>query len=93
MRFSLAALLVLGLTTEIFGQLPVVPVAGQPFSADEVIVENPKPNVPNELPRKTIRVYRDSDGRTRTDDSTPPDPIAPFVYIYDPIGNVQSGHQ
>jgi hypothetical protein len=75
----------------VFGQsLPVVSVAGGPFSADEVIVQEPAPNVHNVLPRrKTIRVYRDSAGRTREDVSSPRDPIASqFVRIEDPVAGV-----
>ncbi|PWT85077.1 MAG: hypothetical protein C5B56_14565 [Proteobacteria bacterium] len=64
-------------------------VAGRPFSADEVIVQNPAPNVHNVLPFKTIRIYRDSSGRTRVDVSVPRDPIAAqFVAIEDPVAGV-----
>jgi hypothetical protein len=78
------------LITEGFGQsVPVPSIAGQPFSADEVIVENPKPNVHNVLPMKTIRIYRDSAGRTREDVSIPRDPIATqVVNIEDPVAGV-----
>jgi hypothetical protein len=74
----------------VFGQsLPVISVAGRPFSADEVIVQEPAPNVQNVLPRKTIRIYRDSAGRTREDVSIPRDPIASqFVRIEDPVAGV-----
>ena len=86
MRFPLVTFSFLALASLAFGQIPVVSIAGQPFSADEVIVENPKPNVHNVLPMKTIRIYRDSAARTREDVSIPPDPTAtPFVSIMDPI--------
>jgi hypothetical protein len=86
MRFLLATFSVLALASLGFGQVPVVSIAGQPFSADEVIIQNPKPNVRNVLPMKTIRIYRDSAGRTREDVSIPRDPTAtPFVSILDPI--------
>lgn len=89
MRFLLVTLPIL-LIADGFGQsLPVTPIAGQPFSADEVIIENPKPNVHNVLPMKTIRIYRDSAGRTREDVSIPRDPIATqVVNIEDPIAGV-----
>jgi hypothetical protein len=80
---------ILALASGGFGQVPLVSVAGQPFSADEVIIQNPKPNVHNVLPMKMIRLYRDSAGRTREDVSIPRDPIAsPFVNITDPIAGV-----
>ncbi len=80
---------VLALASGGFCQVPLVSVAGQPFSADEVIIQNPKPNVHNMLPMKTIRLYRDSAGRTREDVSIPRDPIAtPFVNITDPVAGV-----
>jgi hypothetical protein len=89
MRFLLAALPILALITEGFGQVPVLSIAGQPFSADVVIIENPKPNVRNVLPMKTIRIYRDSAGRTREDVSVPRDPTATqTVNIKDPIAGV-----
>jgi hypothetical protein len=90
MRFLLATLPIIALITEGFGQsLPVTSIAGQPFSADEAIVENPKPNVRNVLPMKTIRIYRDSAGRTREDVSSPRDPTATqVVNIEDPIAGV-----
>src|ERR1019366_7833875 len=51
MRLLLATLPILATITEGFGQsLPVTSIASQPFSADEVIIENPKPNVHNVLP-------------------------------------------
>jgi hypothetical protein len=90
MRFLLSTLPILALITEGFGQsLSVASIAGQPFSADEVIVENPKPNVHNVLPMKTIRIYRDSAGRTREDVCSPRDPTATqVVNIEDPIAGV-----
>jgi hypothetical protein len=76
--------------TGAFGQtVPVPSIAGQPFSADQVILENPAPNVRNVLPSKTIRVYRDSAGRTREDISIPRDPTATqVVNIEDPVAGV-----
>jgi hypothetical protein len=90
MRFWLATLPILASITEGFGQsLPVTSITGQPFSADEVITENPKPNVHNVLPMKTIRIYRDSAGRTREDVSIPRDPTATqAVNIEDPVAGV-----
>lgn len=90
MRLLLVTLPTLALITQGFGQsLPVISIVGQPLSAEEVIVENPKPNVRNVLPMKTIRVYRDSAGRTREDVSIPRDPTATqVVNIEDPIGGV-----
>src|SRR5882757_273714 len=86
MRFLSVTFPVLALASLGFGQAPVVSIAGQPFSADEVMIQNPKPNVLNVLPMKTIRVYRDSAGRTREDVSIPRDPTAtPFVSSIDPI--------
>jgi len=81
---------IFALTMEGHGQsLPVVAVAGRPFSAEEVIVQNPKPNVHNVLPMKTIRIYRDSAGRTREDVSVPRDPIATqVVNIEDHVAGV-----
>jgi hypothetical protein len=89
MRFLLMTFSVLALASRGFGQVPVVSIAGQPFSADEVIIQNPKPNVHNVLPMKTMRIYRDSAGRTREDVSIPRDPTTtPFVSIIDPIAGV-----
>ena len=89
MRFHLATLSILALASGGYGQVPVVSITGQPFSADEVIIQNPKPNVHNVLPMKTIRIYRDSAGRTREDASIPRDLTAtPFVSIIDPIAGV-----
>jgi hypothetical protein len=88
-RSPFATVLVLGLTTAVYGQVPVITVTDKPFSADEVIVENARPNVRGVAPMKTIRVYRDSAGRTRTDVSIPPDHTAtPFVSIEDPVAGV-----
>ena len=86
MRLSLA----LVFTTLAFGQfVPVPSLPGHPFSAEQVNVENPRPNVHNVLPLKTIRVYRDSSGRTREDVSVPRDPIATqVVNIEDPVAGV-----
>jgi hypothetical protein len=89
MRFLLVTFSVLTLASLGCGQVPVVMIADRPFSGDEVIIQNPKPNVHNVLPMKTIRIYRDSAGRTREDVSIPRDPTAsPFVSIMDPIGGV-----
>jgi hypothetical protein len=91
MRFLLAALPILALVTEGFGQtLPVTSiVTGRPFSADKVIIENPKPNVRNVRPMKTIRIYRDSAGRTREDVSIPRDAaFTQVVNIQDPVAGV-----
>jgi hypothetical protein len=69
--------------------LPVPQVSGAPFSADEIQLENPSPNVQNVLPMKTIAVYRDSAGRTRVDVSVPWDPTGnPNLVIDDPVANV-----
>ncbi len=69
--------------------LPVPSVKGAPFSANEVELQNAKPNVRNVLPRKTIAIYRDSAGRTRTDVAVPPDPAGnPNIVIDDPVANV-----
>jgi hypothetical protein len=89
MRRLLVRLSIFALASEGFGQVPVVSVAGQPFSADEVIIQNPDPNMRNVLPMKTIRIYRDSAGRTREDVSVPFDSTAtPYVGIVDPIAGV-----
>lgn len=86
MRFLLVTLSLLALASPGVGQVPVISIAGHPFSADEVIIRNPGPNVHNMLPMKTMRIYRDSAGRTREDGSIPRDPTAtPFVSISDPI--------
>src|SRR5215471_7444916 len=89
-RVSLVILPIFALAMLGRGQsLPVVSIAAQPFSADEVIVQDPKPNVHNVLAMKTIRIYRDSAGRTREDVSIPRDPTAAqLVNIDDPIGGV-----
>jgi hypothetical protein len=69
--------------------LPVVQVEGAPFSANEVELQNAKPNVRNVIPMKTIAVYRDSAGRTRIEVSVPPDPAGnPNIVIDDPVANV-----
>lgn len=69
--------------------LTVSHVSDAPFSADEVVFENPRPNVRNVLPMKTIAVYRDSAGRTRVDVSQPYDPTGnPNLVIDDPVANV-----
>jgi hypothetical protein len=90
MRRLLVTFSILALASGGFGQVPLVSVAGQPFSADEVIIQNFKPNVHSVSPSmKTIRLYRDSAGRTREDFSIPRDPIAtPFVNIIDPHAGV-----
>ena len=68
MRRSLVTFSVLALASGGFCQVPLVSVAGQPFSADEVIIQNFKPSVHSvSPPMKTIRIYRDSAGRTRED--------------------------
>jgi len=90
-RFSFVALLVVWFVAEVSGQpLPVASIAGQPFSADEVNIENPTPNVRGVLRMKTIRVYRDSAGRTRVDASVPHDPTAAdtLVRIDDPVAGI-----
>ena len=86
MRLALLVLLSLALLATAGGQPMQVPiVAGHPFSADEVIVEIPSPNVSNVPPKETIRVYRDLAGRTRIDPPVPPNPISTrFVNIFDP---------
>jgi hypothetical protein len=91
MRFTLVALLGFALSLGIFGQtVPLVSLASQPFSADEVIERNPAPNVRNVLPMQTTRVYRDSAGRTRTDVPVPTSPAySQVVSIYDPVLGVQ----
>jgi hypothetical protein len=75
---------------EAFGQgVPVALIPDHPFSADEVITQMPSPHVRNVVPRETIRVYRDSAGRTRTDVSVPPNPIeTPFVTIFDTVAGM-----
>lgn len=89
MRRLLVTFSIFALASAGFSQVPVVSVAGQPFSADEVIIQNPKPNMCNVLPMKTIRIYRDSAGRTREEVSIPRDSTAtPFVAIVDPIAGV-----
>src|SRR5580698_4439381 len=90
MRLLLATLLMLAWPPGGFGQfLPIVSITGQPFSADEVIVEAPNANVRNVLPMKKIHIYRDSAGRTREDVSIPQDPAAAqFVNIEDPVAGV-----
>src|SRR5437879_4476494 len=90
MRFWLAILPILGSITGGFAQsVPLISIAGRPFSADEVIIQNPKPNVYNVLPMKTIRVYRDSAVRTREEVSIPRDPTATqVVTIEDPVAGV-----
>jgi len=89
-RVSLVILPIFALAMLGRGQsLPVVSIAAQPFSADEVIVQNPKPNVHNVLPMKTISIYRDSAGRTREDVSIPRDPTATqVVNIEDPVAGI-----
>lgn len=90
MRFALAALVSFGLIPTISGQtVPVGSVTGQPFSADEVTIRIPAPNVRNVLPMDTTRVYRDSAGRTRVDVSVPTSPAYnPFVSIDDPVAGI-----
>ncbi len=69
--------------------IPVVQVKGAPFSANEVELQNAKPNVRSVIPMKTIAVYRDSAGRTRIEVSVPPDPAGnPNIVIDDPVANV-----
>jgi hypothetical protein len=90
MRRLLVTISVLALASGGFGQTPLVSVSGQPFSADEVIIQNFPPNVHSPSPQmKTMRLYRDSAGRTREDVAIPRDPIAtPFVNIIDPLAGV-----
>jgi hypothetical protein len=91
MRLPLVILLGLGIMKGTFGQhIPVPIVSGHPFSADEVDIERPSPNVRNMPPKETIRVYRDSAGRTRTDAPAPPNQIAThFAVINDPLAGFQ----
>jgi hypothetical protein len=90
MRLAFVALLGPGLIAGAFAQsLPVASITGQPFSADEVIVENASPLVRGVVPIKTVRVFRDSAGRTRMDVSVPADHAGnPFVSIQDPVAGV-----
>jgi hypothetical protein len=90
MRISLFTYLCLITFSNASGQfLPVPPVSGAPFSADEIQLENPSPNVHNVLPMKAIAVYRDSAGRTRIEVSVPRDPTGnPNLVIDDPVANV-----
>jgi hypothetical protein len=90
MRTVLAAGAILMICPFLYGQsLPVVQVKGAPFSANEVELQNAKPNVRNVIPMKMIAVYRDSEGRTRIDVSVPPDPTGnPNIVIDDPVANV-----
>ncbi len=87
MRLSLLAVLSLGTA---FGQgIPVPFIAAHPFSADEVIVREPSPHVQNVIPKETIKVYRDSAGRVRTEVAVPPNPTeSPYVMIVDPTAGV-----
>lgn len=87
MRLPPVLLLVLGFTALTFGQeIPVPVVSGHPFSAVEVDIERPSPNVHNVPPKQTIRVYRDSAGRTRIDAPVPPNQISThFAVINDPL--------
>jgi len=67
-------------------QIPVPVVSGHPFSADEVDIASPSPNVRNVPPKQTTRVYRDSAGRTRIDASISANQISShFVDINDPV--------
>jgi hypothetical protein len=93
MRFIIAASLGLGLIRGVFGQpVPMVPISGQPFSADQVVNRVPAPNVRNELTLQTTHVYRDSLGRTRIDVPIPTSPAySPLVNIYDPVAGVNYG--
>jgi hypothetical protein len=87
MHLPLVLLLGLGLIARTFGQEMRVPVvSGHPFSAVEVDVERPSPDVHNVPPKQTIRVYRDSAGRTRVDAPAPPYQISThFAVINDPL--------
>jgi hypothetical protein len=91
MRLPQVVLLGLGFIAGAFGQQISVPiVSGHPFSADEVDIERPSPNVQNVPPKETIRVYRDSAGRTRTDAPAPPNQInTHFAVINDPLAGFQ----
>jgi hypothetical protein len=91
MRLPLIVLLSLGVIEGTFGQqIPVPIVSGHPFSADEVDIERPSPNVQNMPPKQTVRVYRDSAGRTRTDAPAPPSQITThFAVINDPLAGFQ----
>jgi len=90
MRFPVLALLSLVSITGIFAQgVPVISIAGQPFSAEETTVRVPAANVRNVLPRQTTRIYRDFAGRTRTDTWTPASLIdGSFISIDDPGAGV-----
>lgn len=87
MRVGFVAALSLGTA---FGQgIPVPFIAAHPFSAEEVIVREPPPHVHMDVLRETIKVYRDSAGRARTDVSVPANPTeTPFVTIVDPGAGV-----
>ena len=82
--------LCIGCVIQVSGQqLPVVRVAGQPFTADEVATRDPAPNVRNVIRIQTTRVYRDSEGRTRIEAPAPGGPAyTHFVQIDDPIAGV-----
>ena len=85
MRSSVLVSLGLTLITGARGQqIPVPIVSGH--LADEGGIERPSPNVHNVPPRQTIRVYRDSAGRTRIDPPVPPNQISThFAVINDPL--------
>ena len=69
----------------------VVPVSGHPFSADEVTTEKHASNVRGAAALNgTVRVYRDSAGRTRSQTSPPGgQPESSHIAIHDPIAGVE----
>ena len=83
----LRLLLLALLSMKAFGQDVSAPVvSGHPFSADEVIIYGQATN--SVRLQQTVRVYRDSSGRTRSDISVPvnpPDPTCCPRLIGDPV--------
>jgi hypothetical protein len=91
LRFPLAAFAIvacgwIGTAQSLF----VVPVTAHPFSGDEVTVEKYASNVRGASARNgTVRVFRDSAGRTRSAMPIPDSTYdAPPVVIHDPISGV-----
>jgi hypothetical protein len=68
----------------------IVPVSGHPFSADEVTAEKNASNVRGTPAwNGTVRVYRDSAGRTRSEIPIPDSTYnSPPIVIHDPIAGV-----
>jgi hypothetical protein len=90
-RFQPAAFAIVVLGSLASAQsLFVVPVSGHPFSGDEVTVEKNASNVRGAPARNTtVRVYRDSAGRTRSAIPIPDSRYdAPPVVVHDPIAGV-----